>query len=67
MGFGHLKTDSSRIMGRSFSYEMLRGVKLGWSDYRCLHCPLLDCLRWLAVLEFLVESFLVGRLVTKTY
>ena len=28
----HLKSDSSQIMGKSFSYETLRGVRSNWSD-----------------------------------
>lgn len=32
-------------MGKNFSYEMLRGVKLGWSGWHCSPYPLLDYLR----------------------
>ena len=67
IGSSHLKSYSSRIMGRSFSYEMLRGVRLAWFDYCCPPCPLPICLYWLVALELLAESFLAGRLVTRTY
>ena len=64
-GSGHLKSDNSQIMGRSFLYDTLRGVKFDWSYWRCSPYPLLNCLRWLAVLGFLTTSFLTGWLVTK--
>ena len=66
-GSGHLKMDSSWIMGRSFSYDTLRGVRLDWSGWRCSPCPLLDCLRWLVVLGFLATSLLADWPMTKIY
>ena len=52
-------------MGKSLSYEMLRGVRLAWASYCCLPYPLPVCLRWFTGLELLVESFLTFRLVTR--
>ena len=52
-------------MGRSLSYELLRGVRLAWADCcPSYHLPI--CLHWLASLELPTESFLAFRLVTKT-
>ena len=53
-------------MGRSLLYEMLRGVRPTWLGCCCLSHPLLACLSWFAGLEPPVESFLSGRLVTRT-
>ncbi|RVW69655.1 hypothetical protein CK203_059481 [Vitis vinifera] len=30
ISYGHLKSDNLRIMGKSFSYEILKGVRLAW-------------------------------------
>ena len=52
-------------MGRSFSYEMLRGVRVAWLDCCGLSCLLPVCLHWLVVLKFSAKLFFVGRLVTR--
>ena len=53
-------------MGRSLSYEILKGVRLGWVGC-CPSYRLPICLRWFVGLELPAELFLAFRLVTKTY
>ena len=52
-------------MGKSFSYEILKGVRLAWFDCWGPPCPFLVYLRWPTVLKFRVESFLASWLVTR--
>ena len=65
MGPGHLKSDSSGIIGRSFSYDTVRGVSGGSSGWLCLPCLQPSSLYWFGSLEFLSASFLAGCSVTR--
>ena len=64
-GLGHLKPSRSRIIGSSFSYDLVRGVRM--SSGRRSSCPLLDDLRWLGALKLLVVSPLAAWPATRTY
>ena len=66
IGSDHLKSNRSWIMGRSLSYEILKGVRPAWLGCYWSSHPLLAYLSWFEGLEFPTWSFLVGQLVTRT-
>ena len=65
MGLGHLKLDSSQIIGRSFSYDTVRGVSGGSSEWLCSPCLQPDDLCWFRGLKLLSASVLVDCPVTR--
>ena len=64
MGLGHLNPGRSQIIESSFSYDVVRSVRM--SGRRHSSCPLLDVLGWLGALKLLVASLLTAWRATRT-